>query len=87
MRKLLKTITEAIKEKLRTKFKEKAKKKAKKKLKKLVIKLCFAALIACCAVMVWDHRKLLLRAIIRKKLPIDKCPAKCPVKCLFCRKK
>lgn len=75
---LLEKVVGFIKEKIQARIRERAMKKAKKKLKKLIIKACCTALVAGAAALAWKNRKLILGAVISKKLPaVGKCPLKC----------
>jgi hypothetical protein len=75
---ILEKVVGFIKEKIQASIRERAIKKAKKKLKKLIIKACCTALLTGAAALAWKHRKLILGALIKKKLPVvGKCPLKC----------
>ena len=75
---ILEKVVGFIKEKVQASVRERAIKKAKKKLKKLIIKACCMALLFGAAALAWKHRRLILGALIRKKLPtVGKCPLKC----------
>ena len=75
MKKLFAKIKEMVKEKSQAKLREKVKKKAKKKLKKFAVKLVCAVIICVGLVLVYEHRKPIMAAIVGKKLSNDKYPA------------
>ena len=81
---LLEKIAGFIKENIQARIRERALKKAKKNLRKLIFKACCTALLTGVAAMAWKHRKLILGALISKKLPEV---AKCPLKCFAGKKK
>jgi len=74
---ILKKLLKKIRESAKKKAADKMKKKAKKRLKKLVHRLGLAAVLCFGLVMVYQHRRPIMAAIMGKKLPEKKCPV-CP---------
>ena len=68
--KLLVKIRDLLKEKVKTKLKKKARKKARKTARKLVC----VAFVGIGLVMLYQHRRPIMAAIVRKALPEKKCP-------------
>ena len=68
--KMLNNIIKMIKEKIQKKLR----KKFRKKLKKLIRRLVCLALVCIGLSMLYKYRRPILSAMIKRKLPLKKCP-------------